>query len=76
MEKKDERLSDSELTKQACSLIDEISMTIKQSSRKMFDSLVSRTVETFSDAFDKGKEKVKQKIIEKVSTDDKKDNVS
>lgn len=74
MEKKNRNTE--QLTKHIFEFIDEIGVSIKKASSTFFDSLVIITKETFSNKFEKCKDKTKKKIIEKVSIDDDKNDVS
>lgn len=76
MDKKGDRLTDKQILERICDGVDEIAVVIKAASRSVFDLLINRTIETFSDTFDKYKDKAKQKIVEKGSINDKDDNIS
>lgn len=71
MEDKKGRITDKQLSKNVTDAVEELCGAIKVSSRKVFDSMVERSVDVLSEAFDK----YKDKIIKKGAEDEKKDNV-
>lgn len=68
------KLTDEKITKEVGTIIDELAAAGKKAVGRFFNLMVERTADTASDLTDKGVEKLKQKIDEKVSTNDQKKN--
>lgn len=65
-----ERLTDEKITSEVGSILDDLAKAGKKAIRSFFNLMVERTADTASDFADKGVDSLKQKIDEKVSTDD------
>lgn len=67
MEKKEKRLSDEEMSNQVGTIIDEVVKSGKKAVRSLFNLMVERTAQTAENLVDKGVDDIKQKINERES---------
>jgi len=69
------RLTDEQLTEKACGVVDELTKAVKSASRDIFDALVERTKDVFSDVADKYAIKAKEKISGKGKCNDREKDI-
>ena len=74
MGEKDINTSDEKMKQQTVEAVDTISSAVKAATKKFFDACVERTAEVFSEVFDNYTNKAKEKIADKGTDNDKKDD--
>lgn len=71
MQDKKQKINDEEIAKKTIDALDDLGSTLKKSSRKIFDALVERTVDTISDVFDKKIKNTKEKLKKGLKNEEK-----
>jgi len=75
MAENENNVAEEKLKQTTCEAVDDLSDSVKKVSRTVFDAMVERTAEVFSDLLDSVTSKAKEKMTERGEDNEKGSNV-
>ena len=75
MAENSKEVAEEKLKQTTCEAVDDLSDSVKKASRHIFDAMVERTAEVFSDLLDSVTSKAKEKVKQRGEDDEEGSNV-